>query len=103
GWNDHFFRSGTLANIEAIPERTWAIYGSWAHFFPVALADESTWSTGDGNERDQMLADNPQLPSGVLLAWFDHWVAGRSDAPIPDAPTFVSCEGPVGVGAGWQE
>ena len=50
-----------------------------------------------------MLADNPQLPSGVLLAWFDHWVAGRSDAPIPDAPTFVSFEGPVGVGAGWQE
>ena len=80
GWNDHFFRSGTLANIEAIPSRTWAIYGSWAHFFPVALSEESTWSTGDGSERDQMLADNPQLPSGVLLAWFDHWVAGRSDA-----------------------
>ena len=37
GWNDSYFRSGTLANIEALPARTWAIYGPWAHFFPVAL------------------------------------------------------------------
>ena len=39
GWNDQYFRSGTLANIEARPDQTWAIYGPWQHFFPVALGE----------------------------------------------------------------
>ncbi len=102
GWNDEYFRSGALANIEARLDRTWAIYGPWAHFFPVALSDEDVWSTND-DARAQALAETPQLPSGVLLAWFDHWVAGRPDVPIPPEPTFTSFEGPAGDGAGWIE
>ena len=39
----------------------------------------------------------------MLLAWFDHWVAGLADVPVPPAPTFTSFEGPPGVGAGWCE
>ena len=43
------------------------------------------------------------MAPGVLLAWFDHWVAGLPDVPVPPAPTFTSFEGPAGVGAGWCE
>jgi len=103
GWNDHYFRSGTLANIEALLDRTWWIYGSWGHFFPVELTGASTWTTSGGSEREEMLAANPQLPSGVLLAWFDHWLAQRPDVPIPAEPTMTSFEGPPGVGVGWCE
>ncbi len=101
GWNDHYFRSGTLANIEACPHRTWAVYGAWPHFFPVALVDEPAWSTS--SDGAQLLAETAQLPPGILLAWFDHWVAGIAGCPVPPEPTFTSFEGPVGVGAGWRE
>jgi len=50
-----------------------------------------------------MLAENPQLPSGVLLAWFDHWLAEHPNVPIPAEPMVISFEGPPGVGAGWRE
>ena len=103
GWNDGYFRSGTIANIEALPRSTWAIYGPWQHFFPSRSTEEPAWSTTGGDERAQALRDTPQLPAGVLLAWFDRWVAGRADVPIPKEPTFTSFEGPVGVGAGWRE
>ena len=43
------------------------------------------------------------MAPGVLLAWFDHWVAGLPDVPVPDAPSFTSFEGPASVGAGWRE
>ena len=102
GWNDSYFRAGTLTNIEALPSRTWAIYGPFAHFFPVALVEDSTIGMGD-QERAMAVAQAPPLPSGVLLAWFDHWVAGLPDVPIPADPTFASYEGPTGVGQGWQE
>jgi predicted acyl esterase len=49
------------------------------------------------------LAATPQLAPGVLLAWFDRWVAGLPDVPVPPEPTFTSFEGPVGTGAGWRE
>lgn len=87
GWNDGYFRSGTLANIEALPERTWAIYGPWPHNYVVALCD----------------CPQEPLPSGVLLAWFDHWVMDLPDVPIPESPTFISFEGPEGTGAGWRK
>ena len=102
GWNDGYFRSGTLANIEALPGNTWAVYGPWAHFFPVALVEDPGWSTDD-DAQAQALAETPQMAPGVLLAWFDHWIAGISGVPVPPAPTFTSFEGPVGVGAGWCE
>ena len=56
GWNDGYFRSGTLANIEALPARTWTIYGPWPHFFPVALVEDATWASAD--ERADALAGN---------------------------------------------
>jgi predicted acyl esterase len=90
GWPDEFFRAGALTNIEGAPERTWAAYGPWPHLPPVAFPGGAT-------------APPHPLPPGVLLAWFDHWVAGRPGVPIPAAPTFVSWEGPDGVGAGWRE
>ncbi len=89
GWNDSYFRSGTITNIEGALDRTWAIYGPWPHLPPVEIAVGYA-------------APDP-LPGGVLLAWFDHWVMERPDMPIPAEPTFVSFEGPVGSGAGWRE
>ena len=89
GWDDSYFRSGAMDNIEAALDRTWAIYGPWPHLPPVAIA------VG-------FCAPDP-LPSGVLLAWFDHWVMALDDVPIPPTPTFVSFEGPAGVGLGWRE
>jgi predicted acyl esterase len=89
GWNDHFFRSGTLADIEGAPDRTWAIYGPWDHTPPIDYP-----CTG---------CTTRLLPSGVLLAWFDHWVMEEDGVPIPPEPTFVSFEGPEGPGVGWRE
>ncbi len=102
GWNDHYFRSGSIANMEAIPERTWSIYGAWPHFFPVSLSQDDIL-VGNNEARAEALAATPQLPSGVLLAWFDHWLLGLPEAPIPPAPTFTSFEGPINVGHGWTE
>lgn len=90
GWEDGYFRSGTLANIEAALDRTWAIYGPWPHRNPIDFGDCSDCPVD-------------RLPTGVLLAWFDHWVMELPDVPIPPTPTFVSYEGPRGVSAGWQE
>ena len=104
GWKDGYFRSGTLANIEAVPRHTWAVYGPWEHFFPVALVDEPAWSTSAADdERAHVPAETPQMAPGVLLAWFDRWVAGMPDVPVPPEPTFTSFEGPVGAGAGWRD
>jgi predicted acyl esterase len=99
GWNDMYFRSGALANIEAIPQRTWAIYGPWQHYFPVTFTEESS---GFVHEHAPELSEAPQMRPGVVLAWFDHWVAGIEDVPVPADPTFTSFEGPAGVGTGWR-
>lgn len=88
GWLDGYFREGTLANIEALPERTWTIYGPWEHGIVVAFCD---------------CPAGELVPGGVLLAWFDHWVMELPDVPIPPQPTFASFEGPVGSGNGWRE
>lgn len=92
GWNDVFFRSGTLSMIEKNLDNTWAIYVPFTHIYPVSLTD------------DQEVA--AQLPSGVLLAWFDKHLKGMN-TPVPDTPTFVSFEGPFGpnidMGNGYQE
>jgi predicted acyl esterase len=91
GWIDENFRSGTLTNIEGALERTWAIYGQWKHSPPV-----------DVGACDQACVEDP-LPSGVLLAWFDHWLLELKQAPIPAQPTFVSFEGPKAASHGWRE
>jgi predicted acyl esterase len=91
GWNDEYFRSGTLTNIEGALDRTWVFYGPWTHTFPVIYDDCAP------------CPPNNCLPGGVVLAWFDKWVMGLPDVPIPEKPTFVSFEGPNGVGAGWRK
>ena len=88
-------------DVDDDPAHRSAIYGPWAHFFPVALIDDAAWASTD--ERANALAETPQLPSGVLLAWFDHWLTRRAGVPVPSEPTFTSFEGPVGIGAGWRE
>ena len=47
------------------------------HFFPVALGRRPGVVDDDGDARGAGPGrERRQLPSGVLLAWFDHWVAG---------------------------
>ncbi|MET0390747.1 MAG: CocE/NonD family hydrolase, partial [Polyangiales bacterium] len=92
GWDDGYFRSGTLTNIEGALERTWAIYGPFPHLPPVDLGTCDTACVED------------PLPGGVMLAWFDHWVMQLPNVPIPERPTFVSFEGPkAGAGQGYRE
>jgi uncharacterized protein len=101
GWTDMYFRSGTLANIEALRDRTWAIYGPWNHYFPVAITEEPVVIAEHEHAPDMTGA--PQMRPGVLLAWFDHWIGEVDGAPIPPAPTFTSYEGPLGGGTGWVD
>lgn len=91
GWEDANFRSGMLADIEGALDNTWAIYGQWPHLSPVAF-----------NAECDTCVPEP-LPSGVMLAWFDHWVKQLPDVPLPPEPVFLSEEGPRGVGKGFQE
>jgi predicted acyl esterase len=81
-WQDANFRSGMLANIEAALDNTWAIYGQWPHLSPVAYQDPC----------DACVPE--PLPSGVTLAWFDHWVMQLPDVPLPLKPMFLSEEAP---------
>src|SRR5262245_40459816 len=100
GWTDMYFRSGTIANIEALPERTWAVYGPWNHYFPVAITEEPV-VIAEHQHAPEMAV--PQMRPGVLWAWFGHWVGEVDGAPIPSNPTFTSFEGPPGVGSGWLD
>jgi uncharacterized protein len=84
GRPDVYFRGSLAANYAALKSRGWIIVGPWTHGF---------WS---GNSYQQ-------LPLGVELAWFDHWVAERPGAPLPPASQRLeSYEEPVGVGHGWE-
>ncbi|MGF7238987.1 MAG: CocE/NonD family hydrolase [Frankia sp.] len=91
GWNDGYFRSGMLANIEGALGRTWAVYGPWPHQSPIHFPN----CPG--------LCNSAGLSPGILLAWFDKWVKNLPGVPIPAQPTFVSYEGPTGTGAGWRQ
>lgn len=91
GWQDGYFRSGTMTNIEGALDKTWVIYGPWPHLPPV---DMDTCAIA--------CVDDP-LPGGIMLAWFDHWVMELKDVPIPPKPTFVSFENPKGASRGWRE
>jgi predicted acyl esterase len=101
GWTDLYFGAGALANIEALPDRAWAVYGPWNHYFPVAITEDTVVIAEHEHAPD--MSETPQLRPGILLAWFDHWVGKVDGVPIPASPTFTSFEGPPGVGAGWVE
>ena len=84
GRPDVYFRGSLAANYAALRSHGWVIVGPWTHGF---------WS---GNSYQQ-------LPLGVELAWFDHWVAERPGAPLPPpSQRLESYEEPVGVGHGWE-
>ena len=84
GRPDVYARGSLAANYAALRSHGWVIVGPWTHGF---------WS-GDSYE---------QLPLGVELAWFDHWVAERPGAPLPPRSQHLeSYEEPVGVGHGWE-
>ncbi len=91
GWVDGYFRSGMMANIEAALANTWMFYGQWSHTYPIDL---------EACAGVVPCAEQP-LPSGVMLAWFDHWLM-QLDTPVPAQPTYLSEEGPRGVGKGWR-
>ncbi len=99
GWNDPLFRDGAIRNFERLVSRrgaasTYLIAGPWKHGGVFAWPSCRIIAAG--------CAGGDLVPRGALLAWFDHWVAQRPDAPLPSA-TVTSYEGPKGVGAGWQE
>ena len=84
GWNDTLLPGGApgnylgLKSVAKVPD--YLIMGPWGH-----------------------AAESPEpIGTGYLLAWFDHWLMGLPQAPLPSAPV-TSYEQPVGAGGGWQE
>lgn len=100
GWNDLQFSRGAVRNFEQMVldgnvENTWWIAGLWGH---VASFD------GEGCVVLSFTCAPAELrlPSGILLAWFDHWLKMESDAPLPPS-RIVSSEGPENIGTGWKQ
>ena len=100
GWNDQYFRSGTIANIEALPERTWAIYGPWAHFFPVALVDVPALSANN----DERTRVRWRLPSCRLgSCWRGSTIGSRRCRASRSREPMFGVRRSGRVGAGWRE
>lgn len=100
GWADELFRSGAMRNYERLVgmgrEDAYLIYGPWTH------GEVIDWK---GCRLITLAcARTARVPPGALLAWFDHWVAGRTDAPLPTS-RVASFQGTVGNGTrvGWRE
>ncbi len=79
GWQDPLFRSGSIRNVQRLAElghgdRTWLIAGPWEHGYVVGWRGCRVVPGCVGFQR---------VPPGVILAWFDRWVAGRPGAPLP--------------------
>lgn len=99
GWDDPLFRDGSTRNVERIiarrgPKDTYLISGPWKHGAVFAWPSCRVIAAA--------CAGSGLIPRGALLAWFDHWVAQRPEAPLPSA-TVTSFQGPAGIGAGWRE
>lgn len=81
GWYDRY-RAPMVENFQARPRNVWLVAGPWQHGWPA------------GQHAD--------IGNGPYLAWWDRWLAGRRDAPLPAARvTSYEIPGP-GAGAGWQ-
>ncbi|GAB2956960.1 CocE/NonD family hydrolase [Nonomuraea fastidiosa] len=78
GWRDRY-RAGMVENFLARPGNVWLVAGPWEHGWP---------------------AGQPAaIGNGAYLAWWDRWLAGRDDAPLPAAKvTSYEMEG-----AGWRQ
>jgi predicted acyl esterase len=71
-----------VENFQARPRNVWLVAGPWQHGWP------------QGQPAD--------IGFGPYLAWWDHWLAGRRDAPLPAAKvTSHEIPGP-GAGTGWK-
>ncbi|MCP2164060.1 CocE/NonD family hydrolase [Goodfellowiella coeruleoviolacea] len=82
GWYDRY-RDGMVQNFQARTANTWLVSGPWQHGMPAG-----------------QYAD---IGTGGYLAWWDHWLAGDSAAPLPRAKvTSYEIPGP-GAGAGWRQ
>lgn len=95
GWQDRLFRSGSMRNYERLVARgnpnTYLIYGPWSH------GEVIDWK---GCRLIALAcAAHSRVPRGMLLAWFDRWVAGLPNAPVPERPVTSFQSG----GAGWRE
>jgi predicted acyl esterase len=86
GWNDTLVPGGAPGNYiglrQAGNKQNYLIMGPWGHA-----------ATGDP----------APLPAGVQLAWFDRWVMGLKQAPLPNT-AVASYEQPAGgAGRGWVQ
>ncbi|SEU34181.1 CocE/NonD family hydrolase [Nonomuraea wenchangensis] len=81
GWYDRY-RQGMVENFQARPRNVWLVAGPWQHGLPY------------GQPAD--------IGFGPYLAWWDRWLGGRRDAPLP-AAKVTSYEIPSpGAGTGWK-
>lgn len=91
GWQDMWFRKSMIGNYEALKSHTWITYGPWTHATPYGY--EGCLA---------LCVSNDAMPPGALLAWWDHWLEQNPSAPLPQM-RFTTYEGPMGIGAGWQQ
>ncbi|MEV4082209.1 CocE/NonD family hydrolase [Nonomuraea fuscirosea] len=81
GWYDRY-RAAMVENFQARPGNVWLVAGPWQHGWPA------------GQPAD--------IGNGPYLAWWDRWLSGRRDAPLPAAKvTSYEIPGP-GAGTGWK-
>ena len=99
GWNDHFFRSGTLANIEAIPDPDVGDLRVVGALLP-GRAQRRVERGRPATASARPDAGRQSAAAVRRAARLVRPLGGRPMpmSPIPNAPTFVSFEGPVGVG-----
>lgn len=82
GWYDRY-RDGMVKNYQAQPDHVWLVSGPWEH----------------GSPQEQFEGVQP----GAYLAWWDHWLAGDEQVPLPAARvTSYEIPGP-GEGTGWAQ
>lgn len=88
GWEDTLLGPAGVGNYLGLKGRCWTIMGPWGHAPAYAFPGA------------QPVTD--AVPSGALLAWWDHWLLGLAQAPLPTA-AFTTYEEPQTVGSGWQQ
>ncbi|MGP3936211.1 CocE/NonD family hydrolase [Nonomuraea sp. KM88] len=82
GWFDRY-RAAMVENFRARPRNVWLVAGPWEHGWPA------------GQPAD--------IGRGAYLAWWDRWLAGRRDVPMPAGKvTSHEISGTAASGTGWQ-
>lgn len=82
GWQD-ILTDGTVKSFTGRSKNTWLVMNSGQHVPP--------WYDA-----------NSPVPIGSVLAWWDHWLMGVPNAPLP-SERVTSFEGPVAGRSGWKE